>query len=253
MSVDVHGHANVRVPEDALHGRRLSPTLSERVPQSIGPVSPVWDRYMEERSRCNQERVAEREHTAEQQRDEWRCMSERHRRERTDILGQSWMGRGELLNATRSILAARRAQEKAELRDQHKVERTALQKEHGHFLVGGRPVHDARRLRSSGVDLDTRPRHGRGFRRQRVDNAIDIPIIRIGDAAPASGFDPDALSMVCGDGGRTSTAVDAADWTPKSTGTTTGMDDTIAFPPRMKRRTRDWVTRTPGPTGRRRL
>jgi len=113
----------------------LSPTLPEHVPQSIGPVSPVWDRYVEERSRHGQERVAEREHTAQQQRDEWRCVLERHRRERADILGQSWMGRGELLNATRSILAARQAQEKAELRDQQKVERADLQKEHGIFLI----------------------------------------------------------------------------------------------------------------------
>ena len=112
----------------------LSLTLPERAPQSIEPVPSVWNRYMEERSRHGQERVAEREHTAEQQRDEWRCMTERHRRERADIFGQSWMGRGELLNATRSILAARQAQEKAELRDQQKVERAALQKEHGHFL-----------------------------------------------------------------------------------------------------------------------
>jgi hypothetical protein len=62
-------------------------------------------------------------------------MSERHRHERADILGGSWTGRGELLNATRSLLAARHAQEKAGVPDRQKVERATLQREHGRFLT----------------------------------------------------------------------------------------------------------------------
>ena len=60
-------------------------------------------------------------------------MSERHRRERADMLGGSWAGRGELMSAARSVLAARQAQEKAALRDQQKLERAALRREHVRF------------------------------------------------------------------------------------------------------------------------
>jgi hypothetical protein len=55
------------------------------------------------------------------------------RRERDDILSGSWRRRDELLNATRSQLAARQAQEKAELRDQEKLERARLQREQERF------------------------------------------------------------------------------------------------------------------------
>jgi hypothetical protein len=110
-----------------------SPPPPQRAPQPIEPASLPWNRYIDERSRHHQEWAAGRERTAEQQRDGWQRMSERHRRERSDILGRSWIDRGELLNATRSVLAARQAQEKAELRDQQKLERAALHKDHRRF------------------------------------------------------------------------------------------------------------------------
>jgi hypothetical protein len=66
---------------------------------------------------------------AERQRDEQRRTAERHRSEREDIFSRSWKGQGDLLNATRSVLAARQAQEKAELRDRQKLEREELRRE----------------------------------------------------------------------------------------------------------------------------
>jgi hypothetical protein len=69
----------------------------------------------------------------EQQRGERERMAARHRRERADIFRGSWRGRGPLLNATRSLLAARQAQEKAEQRDRQKLERGELQKDRERF------------------------------------------------------------------------------------------------------------------------
>ncbi len=60
-------------------------------------------------------------------------MAERHRRERADIFRGSWQGKGALLNALRSTLAARQAAEKAALHDRHKLERAALRRERGPF------------------------------------------------------------------------------------------------------------------------
>lgn len=56
-------------------------------------------------------------------------MADRHRQERADIFRGSWKGKGALLNALRSTLAARQAAEKAALRDRHKLERAALRRD----------------------------------------------------------------------------------------------------------------------------
>jgi len=60
-------------------------------------------------------------------------MADHQRRERDDIFKGSWRGRGDLLNATRSQLAARQAQDKAQLQDQQKLERARLQREQERF------------------------------------------------------------------------------------------------------------------------
>jgi len=106
---------------------------SERVPKPIDPTSDLWDRYAEERSRHQRERTGQRQRVVEKQRDHWTHLADRHRRERADIVRGSWRGRGALLNATRSVLAARQAREKAELRDEHKRERADLRRNHGRF------------------------------------------------------------------------------------------------------------------------
>jgi len=60
-------------------------------------------------------------------------MIDRHRNERADILRGSWRGKRDLLNATRSVLAARQAQEKAALRESQQRERAALRRGMGPF------------------------------------------------------------------------------------------------------------------------
>jgi hypothetical protein len=62
---------------------------------------------------------------AEHQRDEWRSLTGRQRAERAKVLRGSWRGLGDLLNATRSVLAAKHAQERADLRDRQKRQRAA--------------------------------------------------------------------------------------------------------------------------------
>jgi hypothetical protein len=60
-------------------------------------------------------------------------MVRRHRNERADIFGGSWRGKRDLLNATRSVLAARQAQEKAAARERQQRERAALRRKMGPF------------------------------------------------------------------------------------------------------------------------
>ena len=97
--------------------------LRRRAPRPVERAPALWQTYSEERASHHGERAARREAFRNQQRDEWRRMADRHRRERDDIFQGSWRGRGDLLNATRSLLAARQAQEKAVQRDHQKLER----------------------------------------------------------------------------------------------------------------------------------
>jgi hypothetical protein len=103
------------------------------------PVQPVdreasrWPMYAQEHARHDQERMARREGFRDRQRDEWRRGADRHRRERDDMFKRSWRGYGDLLNVARSQLAARQAREKADLRDQQKLERARLQQELARF------------------------------------------------------------------------------------------------------------------------
>jgi hypothetical protein len=89
--------------------------------------------YLDERRKHDQERQARRVRASSEQCREWNDLTNRHRKERADVLGGSWRGKGDLLNATRSVLAARQAQEKASVRERQRLARAALCRDTGPF------------------------------------------------------------------------------------------------------------------------
>jgi len=99
-----------------------------RPPQPLDTASKSWQQYAAERDRHASDRVAVRDRTTERHRDEWRQATEQHRHEWAAIFARSWKGQGDLLNATRSVLAARQAQEKAALLDRQNLERAELRR-----------------------------------------------------------------------------------------------------------------------------
>ena len=104
-----------------------------RAPEPIMPSAPGWRQYTDARRQHDLERSRGRERQMEQQREDRERMAARHRQERADIFRGSWKGRGALLNATRNLLAARQAQEKAEQRDRQRLERGEPDKDRGRF------------------------------------------------------------------------------------------------------------------------
>src|ERR1022692_2234537 len=112
-------------------GPTVPPSSTRRRP--LETASPLVQRYTEERRKHYQERAAGRAQNIDRQREELSRASDRHREERADIFRGSWKGKGALLNALQSTLAARQAGEKAALRDQHKLERAALRRDNGRF------------------------------------------------------------------------------------------------------------------------
>ena len=113
-----------------------------RAPEPIMPTAPGWRQYTDARRQHYRERSRGRERQMEQQREDRQRMAARHRQERAEIFRGSWKGRGALLNATRNLLAARQAQEKAEQRDRQRLER-------GGTGQGSGTVPELRRMASS--------------------------------------------------------------------------------------------------------
>jgi MobA/VirD2-like, nuclease domain/Large polyvalent protein-associated domain 7/TraI-like middle domain/RepB DNA-primase C-terminal helical domain len=111
----------------------LAPPRLPVYPRAVEPSASSFEAYAQERARHNRDRVAARARAIDTQREQWRLLAERLRKERADVLRGSWKGRGDLLNATRSMLAARQAQEKAEVRERQELERAALRRELGRF------------------------------------------------------------------------------------------------------------------------
>jgi hypothetical protein len=123
------------------------------VPRPIEPAAPGVRDYIEDRRRYHQQRDADRTQTADRQRGEWQRLAEHHRSERHEMLRGSWRGRRDVLNAARSLLAARQAQEKAALRERQRLERARLRRDKGRF-----PSYEEW-LRRSSRDLANQWRH----------------------------------------------------------------------------------------------
>lgn len=92
-------------------------------PAPLEPAAKGWSAYIAEKEARYVNRKQERELLREQQRRGWEEMLARHRVERHECFEGDWRGRRDALNAARSMLAARQAQEKAELRERQQAER----------------------------------------------------------------------------------------------------------------------------------
>jgi len=100
------------------------PPQRSAAPRPLDPTAPLVTTYLEQRHRHYEQR-ADPGQRVERQRGEWDRLIERHRKERADMFRGSWKGKGDALNALRSLTAVRQAQEKADLRDRQQLERAA--------------------------------------------------------------------------------------------------------------------------------
>lgn len=93
-----------------------------RAPEPIDPGVAAWREYAVQRHAYYATRQQQREQFGKQHRDAREDMLERHRTERREILAGDWKGKGAAMNALRSLLAARQAQEKAEMKERRERE-----------------------------------------------------------------------------------------------------------------------------------
>ena len=103
--------------------------VRQLAPEPVEPAAKGWKTYAHERQTHYAERTQQREQLREQNRNRWQEMLERHREERRDALARDWRGQGARLNGLRSKLAARQAQEKAQVRERQLLERERLREQ----------------------------------------------------------------------------------------------------------------------------
>lgn len=101
--------------EPALPGQQAA----ARTPEPIRDDMPGWQRYIAGRKAHHADKEAALRVQRQQQQADRKALSVLHQAIRQDVLGGSWTGRGDALNALRSVLAAGQAADKAALQARH--------------------------------------------------------------------------------------------------------------------------------------
>ena len=96
-------------------------------PEPLKNDMPNWDVYIKVKSEHHAEKDKAVIELQKRQTSERKTLSDSQKIKRTVIMGGDWKGKGALMNAQRSVLAAEQAGAKATMRDQHKAERKRLQ------------------------------------------------------------------------------------------------------------------------------
>jgi len=123
---DVDRNASLAKLQKRLGAYRPAPArqqVARREPQPIKPDVPGWSSYIAERQAHYAAKNAAKLALDQRQEHEFRELLAKQKARREELLRGSWRGRGALLNAMRSVLAAEQAAEKAALRERHRRER----------------------------------------------------------------------------------------------------------------------------------
>ncbi len=97
--------------------------VAKREPEPIKPNVPGWNEYIHGRKAHYAEKNAHKLEQDKRQELERKTLQEKQKAQRAEIMRGSWKGRGEVLNAMRSVVAAEQAAEKAALKERHQKER----------------------------------------------------------------------------------------------------------------------------------
>ena len=97
--------------------------VAKREPEPIKPNVPGWNEYIHGRKAHYADKTAHKLEQDKRQELERKALQEKQKAQRAEIMRGSWKGRGEVLNAMRSVVAAEQAAEKAALKERHQKER----------------------------------------------------------------------------------------------------------------------------------
>ncbi|WP_248886492.1 TraI/MobA(P) family conjugative relaxase [Acidithiobacillus acidisediminis] len=101
--------------------------VAQREPEPIKDV-PGWKEYITGRKAHYEQKSAEKIRMDRQQERERNQLREQQKARRDELLRGNWKGKGEVLNAMRSVIASEQAAEKIALREKHQKEREQWRK-----------------------------------------------------------------------------------------------------------------------------
>ncbi|MBD3816324.1 MAG: relaxase/mobilization nuclease domain-containing protein, partial [Halothiobacillus sp.] len=97
--------------------------VAQREPEPIKPDVPGWKDYITGRKAHYAAKNADKLAQDKRHEQERKQLAERQKARRDELMRGNWKGKGEVLNAMRSVIAAEQASEKAALKEKHKKER----------------------------------------------------------------------------------------------------------------------------------
>lgn len=97
--------------------------VAQREPEPIKPDVPGWKDYITGRKTHYAEKNAAKLAQDKRQEQERKALQEQQKARRDDLMRGNWKGKGEVLNAMRSVIAAEQAAEKAALKEKHQKQR----------------------------------------------------------------------------------------------------------------------------------
>ena len=97
--------------------------VAQREPEPIKPDVPGWKDYITGRKEHYAEKNAAKLAQDKRQEQERKQLSEQQKARRDELMRGNWKGKGEVLNAMRSVIAAEQAAEKAALKEKHQKQR----------------------------------------------------------------------------------------------------------------------------------
>ena len=97
--------------------------VAPREPEPIKPDVPGWKDYITGRKAHYAEKNADKLAQDKRQEQERKQLAEQQKARRDELMRGNWKGKGEVLNAMRSVIAAEQAAEKAALKEKHQKQR----------------------------------------------------------------------------------------------------------------------------------
>ena len=97
--------------------------VAQREPEPIKPDVPGWKDYITGRKAHYAEKNAAKLAQDKRQEQERKQIAEQQKARRDELMHGNWKGKGEVLNAMRSVIAAEQAAEKAALKEKHQKQR----------------------------------------------------------------------------------------------------------------------------------
>ncbi len=204
--------------------------VAQREPEPIKPDVPGWKDYITGRKAHYAEKNAAKLAQDKRQEQERKQLAEQQKARRDELMRGNWKGKGEVLNAMRSVIAAEQAAEKAALKEKHQKEREQHRQRFRPLSRPGAVAADAEKpgaCRAVAAPGQRAAAH-RG-RPQRAADAARHSRLCAGDRRPAGALQPQATKA--GRGGV------CLSWTRARASTfTTGATGTARLPPCSYRR-----------------